>query len=195
MRNISMFVEDQAHYEFLKALIHRLAGEYGVAIKLDWQNARRGHGMVIHELRQYLRDLYRGRSSWPDLVIVATDANCKNLNVRTKEVTDVTNKAGARIICAVPDPHIERWLLLDSTAFKEVFGLGCNAPDKKCERARYKNQLMDCIIQAGIVPNLGGIEYADDIVRAMDLNRAGQADASLARLLNELRAVFQEWRQ
>ena len=195
MRNISMFVEDQAHYEFLKALIHRLAEEYGVAIKLDWQNARRGHGMVIRELHQYLRDLYRGRSTWPDLVIVATDANCKRLNERIKEVTDVTNKVSARIVCAVPNPHIERWLLLDSAAFKEVFGRGCDAPDQKCERARYKRKLVDCILKADIVPNLGGIEYADEIVLAMDLNRAGQADASLARLLNELRAVFQEWRQ
>ena len=79
-----------------------------------------GHGMVIKELRQYLRDLYRGRSRWPDLVIVATDANCKGLNARTKEMTEVTNKVGVRVVCAVPNPHIERWLLLDSTAFKKV---------------------------------------------------------------------------
>lgn len=65
MRNISMFVEDQAHYEFLKALLERLAREYDIRINLDWQNVRRGHGKVMRELRQYLRDLYRGRSAWP----------------------------------------------------------------------------------------------------------------------------------
>lgn len=195
MRNISMFVEDQAHYEFLNALLQRLAEQYGIEIEMDWQNARHGHGKVINELRQYLRDLGRGRLNWPDLVIVATDANCKGLKERLREITDVTNKAEARIVCAVPVPHIERWLLLDSSAFKHVFGRGCDAPDQKCERARYKKQLIDSIVKVGIIPNFGGIEYADEIVLAMDLNRAGQADASLARLLNELQAVFQEWRQ
>ncbi|MCP4493905.1 MAG: DUF4276 family protein [Gammaproteobacteria bacterium] len=195
MRNISMFVEDHAHYEFFKALLQRLAREYGLEIQLDWQNVRRGHGKVIRELRQYLRDLYRGKSGWPDLVIVATDANCKGLRERLREVTDVTNRAEARIVCAIPDPHIERWLLLDSSAFKHVFGRGCDAPDQKCERARYKKQLTECIVKAGIIPNFGGIEYMNEIVQAMDLDRAGRADTSLATLLSDLHAVFQEWRQ
>jgi len=190
-----MFVEDQAHYEFLKALLQRLSEEYDVTIRMDWQNVRRGHGMVIRELKQYLRDLYVGRSEWPDLMIVATDANCTGLNERTREVTDVTNKVGVRIICAVPDPHIERWLLLDSAAFKEVFGRGCGAPDKKCERSRYKEQLIDCIIKAGINPSLGGVEFIDEIVHAMNLEQAGRGDPSLGKLISDLRSVFKEWRQ
>ncbi len=57
MHEIALFVEDQAHYEFLKALIHRLEREHSIEVELTWQNVRRGHGMVIRELRQYLRDL------------------------------------------------------------------------------------------------------------------------------------------
>ncbi|MCP4698618.1 MAG: hypothetical protein GY862_17465 [Gammaproteobacteria bacterium] len=181
--------------EFLKVLLQRLAGKYGVESKLDWQNARRGHGMVIRELSQYLRDLHRGRHGFPDLVIAATDANCKGLTARTKEVTDVANKAGVHIVCAVPDPHIERWLLLDSAAFKQVFGRGCDAPDQKCERGRYKKQLIDNIIETGIIPNFGGIEYTDEIVGAMDLDRVGRTDTSFGKLLYDLQAVFQRWRQ
>ena len=49
MRNISMFVEDQAHYEFLKALLSRLAEKYDVLIDMEWKNVRRGHGKVISE--------------------------------------------------------------------------------------------------------------------------------------------------
>ena len=194
MRRVSLFVEDQAHYEFLNALLLRLAGEYGIGVRLDWRNARRGHGMVIRELRQYLRDLLREREDLPDLVVVATDANCKGMNERIREVAAAGGRGGPRLVCAVPDPHIERWLLLDSAAFKQVFGRGCDPPDRKCERARYKKKLLDSIVAAGIVPALGGMEYADEIVRAMDLARAGRADQSLARLLDELRAVFRQWR-
>ena len=195
MHKVAMFVEDQAHYEFLKALLQRLGNNNGTPLDLQWRNARHGHGKVIRELQQYIRDLGRDRQALPDLVVVAIDANCKGLNKRTKEVREITDRIGIHVICAIPDPHIERWLLLDSSAFKTVFGRGCTAPDRKCERGRYKKQLCDNIVEAGIFPNLGGIEYADEIVQAMDLERAAQADHSLARLLSDLRSVFHKWRR
>ncbi|WP_343424444.1 hypothetical protein [Candidatus Amarolinea dominans] len=99
-----------------------------------------------------------------------------------------------RVICAVPDPHVERWLLVDSAAFKAVLGRGCAAPDQKCERARYKRLLIEAIRQAGITPNLGGIEFAADIVAAMDLGQASRLDPSLQRFLDEMNGVFREWR-
>lgn len=150
MRRIALFVEDHAHQQFIGALIQRLADEHGIPAKLDWKNVRRGHGAVIKELKQYLRDLYQDPGGLPDLVVVATDANCKGLAERTRAVNVVTEKVGVRIVCAVPDPHIERWLLLDSAAFKSVFGRGCNAPDQKCERTRYKKNFSPsyCLIAA-----------------------------------------------
>ncbi|MEI6414715.1 MAG: hypothetical protein WCP34_10720 [Pseudomonadota bacterium] len=195
MPEIALFVEDHAHYLFLKALIHRLSVEYQQEVNLDWRNARRGHGMVIKELHQYLRDLRRGRNSFPDRLIVATDANCQGLMNRLREITDITQSVGIPTICAVPDPHIERWLLLDSSAFKQVFGKGCDMPDKKCERGRYKRKLVDAIRASGIDPNLGGIEFTDDIVNAMDLDSSANVDASFQRLLDELRAMFREWQR
>lgn len=193
MRKIALFVEDFAHKEFLAALLQRLAAEYGVTVHLDWRNARRGHGAVVTELRQFLRDLQWGRDALPDLVVVATDANCKGLVERMRQITEVTGKVDVPAVCAVPDPHIERWLLVDSAAFKTVFGRGCNAPDQKCERMRYKKMLIDAIRASGVTPSLGGIEFADDIVAAMDLTRAAAADASLSRLIEDLRAVFKVW--
>lgn len=193
MREIALFVEDFAHEEFLAALLQRLAAEYGVTVHLDWRNARRGHGAVVTELKQFLRDLQRGRDALPDLVVVATDANCKGLVERMRQITEVTGKVDVPAVCAVPDPHIERWLLVDSAAFKTVFGRGCNAPDQKCERMRYKKMLIDAIRASGVTPSLGGIEFADDIVAAMDLTRAAAADASLSRLIEDLRAVFKVW--
>jgi hypothetical protein len=105
-----------------------------------------------------------------------------------KEIREVTDATAARVICAVPDPHIERWLLVDSAAFKSVLGRGCAAPDQKCEKARYKRLLIEAIRQAGIIPNLGGIEFAADIVAAMNLARASRLDPSLKPFLDEMMA-------
>jgi len=193
MREVALFVEDFAHEQFLSALLKRLAAEYGVPVKLDWRNARRGHGAVIRELKQFMRDLQLGRDGLPDLVVVATDANCKGLVQRTREIKEVTDKVTVGTVCAVPAPHIERWLLVDSVAFKAVFGRGCDAPDEKCERARYKKMLIDAIRKTGITPSLGGFEFAEDLVNAMDLDRAAGNDPSLGRLLADLRAAFKGW--
>lgn len=195
MREIALFVEDFAHKEFLAGLLHRLSDEYNVAIRLDWRNVRRGHGAVLYELKQFLRDLQRKRAALPDLVIVATDANCMGLSERLKQIGELTSKVKTPSICAIPDPHLERWLQLDSKAFKSVLGRGCSAPDHKCEKARFKKMLIDAVLSSGVTPGLGGIEFARDIVQAMDLDRAGKADASFARLLKKLRDNFNAWRK
>jgi len=194
MREIALFVEDFAHQAFLQALLQRLADEYGVGIQLDWRNALHGHGAVVKELKRFLRDLQRDRDTLPDLVVVATDANCKGWLERQREITEVTTKINVPMVCAVPDPHIERWLLVDSAAFKSVFGRGCNPPDLKCERARYKKMLVDSIRASGIIPSLGGIEFAEDIVMTMNLDRVTTTDTSLKKLIEELRNIFQVWR-
>ena len=84
---------------------------------------------------------------------------------------------------AIPDPHIERWLLVDSAAFKAVLGVGCEAPDPKCQRDRYKRLLREAIQKAGINPSLGGIEYAADIVAEMDFTHVPHPDESLAKFI------------
>lgn len=193
MREIALFVEDHAHHLFLKALISRLTSEYEIQVILNWRNVRRGHGAVIKELKQYVRDLHRDHAGLPDLVIVATDANCKGMKERMNEIAAATKEELIDIVCAIPDPHIERWLLLDSAAFKTVFGRGCIAPDFKCERARYKKLLIEAIMATGITPSLGGIEFAGDIVHKMDLLRVGRMDSSLGHLLEELQAIFRKW--
>lgn len=195
MRRIALFVEDYAHQQFLGALLQRLAEENGISIKPDWRNARRGNGAVVNEFRQYLRDLTKQGGARPDLVVAATDANCKGMRERKSALHNVTQQTDLKIVLAVPDPHIERWLLVDSGAFKKVFGRGCNAPDHKCERARYKKMLIDAIRESGITPSLGGIEYAEDIVKEMELDQAARNDASLQQLLEELKAVFRDWHQ
>ena len=51
MREIALFVEDYAHQQVIGALVQRLAGDADIAVRLDWRNARHGHGKVVQELK------------------------------------------------------------------------------------------------------------------------------------------------
>lgn len=195
MHNISLFVEDRAHENFLTALIQRLADEYNVKIDIKASSVRGGHGKVITELRQYLRDLQHYKEGLPDLVIVGTDGNREGFSERKKAIDQVTSNFTGLVICAIPEPHIERWLLLDSAAFKTVLGKGCQAPDQKFEKDRYKKLLIEAVLEAGLMPILGGIEHAVDIVNAMDFQRVAQSDRSFRRFLKALQHRFGTWQQ
>ena len=195
MRNINLFVEDEAHEIFLMALIQRLANTHNIEINITASNVRGGHGKVITELRQYKRDLQRNQEDLPDLIIVGTDSNCKGLSEREAEINQITSDFGNLIITMIPEPHIERWLLLDSEAFKTVFGRGCPVPDQKCERGRYKNMLLNAIYQATMVSPLDAIERVDELVNEMDLQRMAQSDRSIQRFFSTLQRQFRTWQQ
>ena len=103
MREIVLFVEDFAHRQVIGALVRLLAGELDLDVRLDWRSARRGYGRVVREFNDYLRDLGRQGGPSPDLIIVATDANCKGLNERIREFGEP--EAPAPMILAIPDPR------------------------------------------------------------------------------------------
>ena len=166
----------------------RLAREAGVAIRVEWRNASRGHAHVVSELDRYLRDLKK-QGGFPDFLVVATDANCKGFVERSRQISQKTSPV--RVVMAVPDPHIERWLLLDGAAFKAVLGQGCQAPDQKCARDRYKGLLARAVKDAGeIVPGFGGIEFAEDIIENMDIARVCKNDASINKFVDEFRSAL-----
>ena len=196
MREIALFVEDLAHQLIIGALTQRLAAAHGIPVRLDWISAQGGHGRVIQGLRAYVRDLARNDSPVPDLIIVATDANCSGHNQRIREIGGAMGSDALLppLIPAVPDPHIERWLLLDGAAFSRVLGQGCDAPEQKCSRDLYKQRLTDAILATGTEPTLGGIEFAEDIMREMDIERAMRADHSLQLFLDSLDTQFRQWR-
>ena len=190
MREIALFVEDDAHRQIVGPLVKRIADEQAAAIRLNWRSAVRGHGRVVQELRNYLHDLERHGEPWPDLMVVATDANCAGFNDRAKEIGRHAGEPPVHVVLAIPDPHVERWLLLDGAAFKAAVGQGCNAPDRKCNRAQYKQRLIEAVHNAGVTPILGGLEYAEDIIQHMNLDRAARADRAFARFVDELRTAF-----
>jgi len=193
MLRIILFVEDYGHEVFIASLIERLAREQGISVKIIRRSVRGGHGKVLTEFKIFLRYLEKAREGLPDLFIVATDANCKGYAERKKEIDKIAVEYKIFTLYAIPEPHIERWLLLDSAAFKSAVGKGCKAPDKKCSRDRYKKFLLEAMQNAGIVPPLGGMEYAKDIVDAMNLQRMERANASFGKFLKELKQIFKEW--
>ena len=57
MHNISLFVEDTVHEDFLVALVQRVANAYNIEIDIKVSSVRDGHEKVITELKQYQQDL------------------------------------------------------------------------------------------------------------------------------------------
>ena len=190
-RRIALFLEDNAHEQVIGALVRRIAEENKVKVRLEYRNATGGRSMVMQSFRNFLRNLERQKAPWPDLLVVATDTNCKGISERADEFKVV--ETPFPVILALPDPHIERWLLLDGHAFRQVFGKGCQAPDHKCERLRYKEKLRVAIRATGIEALLGGTEYAEDIVRNMNLSQVASMDKSFGRFLSELKNVIRRW--
>jgi hypothetical protein len=125
----------------------------------------------------------------PDILIVAIDANCKDLNPARKEIHGMLTplfRDSAAIAC--PDPHVERWYIADPESFRKVVGVTPSCKRKKCQRDYYKHILAQAVAKAGHTPTLGGIEFARELVLAMDLDRAAKSDRSLKLFLEELRS-------
>ncbi len=192
MREIALFVEDYAHRLVIGTLLQRLSDEASVRVNLNWRSAVGGHSKVVGKFRDYLQDLDR-EGGLPDLIVVATDANCYGLNDRSRQILETAMSVPDVediLIMAIPDPHVERWLLLDGEAFNTVFGRGCDAPDLKCNRDEYKRRLSHAIRKTGVTPSLGGIEFAEDVMQNMNIQRAMQADRSLERFVRDVRQAF-----
>lgn len=195
MRNVTLFCEDTGHKDFLSSLINRFADTYGIPVEVEALSSTGGHGRMLADLQTYINDL-RAFGGIPDLIVVARDSNCRGTTQTQSEIMGCLDDYSDFAILAIPNPHVERWLLLDSAAFKTVFGSGCDAPDEKCDRGRYKRILAESIRSAADVnPALGGLEYTADIVNAMDLDRMVTADDSLGALLQDLRQQFGTWQR
>lgn len=196
MRKIALFVEDQGHRRIIGALVERLAKDHDIGVQLNWNSTRHGHGKVASELKDFLQGVNQHSDELPDLIIVAADANCKGLNVRERELRDIGEpNAPDRMIYAIPDPHVERWLLLDGAAFRAALGKGCDAPDQKCDRDRYKMLLSDAVTASGKSARIGGLEHAEKIIQRIDIDRASHTDKSLKRFVDALQSTFRSWQQ
>jgi len=190
---VGYFLEDIGQEHFLKALVKRVARQVGLASDVvhDVRNATGGRGVVLDELRRFLRDVSRERERPFDLLIVAIDGDCRGYQERRNEIQSIVTQSGyaGPVICAVPDPHIERWYLADPRGLQRAFDTDVvpQVPPYKCERGRYKRALRDFIRQTGITAPLGGLEYGADVAASLDLYAVDRVDAGFRHFIEDLR--------
>ena len=184
---IDLFAEDRAHEEFLKAMLHRIARQESKTLALHVRSARGGHGRALDELALYQQSVLRLPETFrvPDLLCIAIDADCQRFAGMRKQIEAKLRPPFAdRAVIACPDPHIERWYLADPDSFQQAIGGRPELGRKKCERGFYKAALAKAVRDGGHPPTLGGIEFAREIVEAMDFFRAGKAEGSLKHFLD-----------
>ena len=182
MCKITLFCEDSFHEKFIDAMVRRFNQDYGVPAELAILSSRGGLPQMHHEFKEFLRDLDRQRQRVPDAIVVVLDANCLGYNERKRLMDSELNhypQFQDLVLYAIPDPHIERWVLTDPAAFQHVFGHGCTLPAIKCAKDEYKKLLRKEIRESGIDAPLGGEEFAEDVVMAMNLNQVQAREASL----------------
>ncbi len=197
---IIYFLEDRAQEGFIRALVERVAKEDGIpsdGLKHSVRSARRG-SRVIAEFRNFLKDSRRVGSSGADLIVVSIDGNCKGHNDRVKQLSKYLRPADwfqSRILYAVPDPHIERWYLMDQKAVRDGIGLTKppEMPPYKCKKGHYKQILNQALRQAGIQSLLGGPEYAEKIIgNISDLKLFAEKNTGLEKFIQDLRKGFRQ---
>jgi len=192
---IGYFLEDIGQERFLEALVNRVAREVGLPsrrLRHEVRNATGGRGVVLDELRRFLRDVNHERECLFTLLVVAIDGDCHGYRERRDEIRTIVEQSGypGLVICAVPNPHIERWYLADPRGLQQVLEVSSipEVPSYKCERGRYKQALRDAIRETGIIAPLGGLEYGPDIAEVLDLYTVGKVDAGFKHFLDELQA-------
>ena len=196
MRRLIAFVEDEGHRVVIGAVVRRMSESMNVPVDLVFRTSRGGHGRVLRELREYARVLRDTRATDADCLLVATDANCRGPNEKMREINEVLEGVALSRVYAIPDPHVERWLLLDAGALSRVFdhNVDVTVPDK-CERDIYKNRLMQVVEKAGLEPLAGGLEFAENIIAEYDLMRTAWSDSAFGVFLAQLRAFLNRIRE
>jgi hypothetical protein len=196
MREITLFCEDSFHEKFIGAMVRRFGKDYRVAVTSRALSSRGGLTRMHYEFKEFVRDVSR-QQRLPGSMIVVADANCLGHNGRKDLLNAVIEpfpEFRQLVSYAIPDPHIERWMLVDPKAFRTVFGRGCTLPAIKCSKNEYKILLRREIRESGIEAPLGGEEFAEDIVNAMNLGHAEANEPSLGLFLKGLKAQFNLWR-
>jgi len=192
-RRVAFFLEDSAQEAIIPPLFSRLAAEEGCeASQFDFQVLSARGGGSLSAFRQFLKDARRRGHLNADLLIVAVDANCKGFTVRRDLVLKAAGKTPPyrEIITAIPDPHVERWFLLDMAALSNAAGapIASSVPAYKCEKNHYKTLLRQAFTDSGIAPPLGGLEYGPLVAKGMDLFAAAKQDLGLADYVERTRA-------
>jgi hypothetical protein len=187
---VRIFVEDIAQETIIKRIFIRLCEENGLdSNRLDVEVPYSKGGGSIKAMSDYLKDF--GEDNAGDCFVLGSDGNCKGFtkkrnmlekNVKQSHLLDKT-------IFAIPDPHIERWYLVDENALSNAVGerVAGNPPGHKCDKGFYKNLLKSSISKTGVIPMQGGAEFGADVGNLMDFYKAGKQDQGLKYFVESVR--------
>lgn len=191
---IDLYCEDRGHELFARALLERMARETGLRVAIRTVSGRGGHGQAMTEFKGWQRMVSaRGGIGHeiPDLLVLLIDSNCSDWNEAHRDLArTVDSGLFPRCVLGCPEPHIERWCLADPVAVQEVLGVAPPPDPGKCERSVYKQLLRDTIRSAGQPILTSEMEYAPDLVAAMDLFRAGKNQRSLKSFVEAVRSAL-----
>ncbi len=95
-----------------------------------------------------------------------------------------------RGVAGCPDPHVERWLIADVTAFHGVVGVPAPVVPSKAGKGGYKAALKAAIRDAGHLALTDPMEFSTDVVEKMNLHRVEKDVRCLGHFISELRAAL-----
>jgi hypothetical protein len=202
-RRVAFFLEDAAQEAIIPEIFLRVTEKEGFSpLQFDCRILNAKGGSSIPSFRGFLNDAAKQSNLKADLLIVGSDANCKGFAERRETIFAVAAKSPHfsqifhEIVTAIPDPHIERWYLLDLRAITKASGVSLNVstPAYKCDKNHYKTLLRHAFRGTDVTPPLGGIEYGPIIAKSMNLYNAAKADPGLADYVDSTRAWLKRQR-
>lgn len=188
---ILFFLEDSAQEALIPNLVQRLIAEEEKNpqdYELKVLSARGGGS--IRAYKEFINGVKQRKTPAADVLVVGSDGNCNGFAKRRTQLNAAAKDVPySTIITAIPDPHIERWYLLDNKALADAAGVPVQAvpPAAKCDKGHYKKLLKDTFAQHNLSPPLGGAEYGPRIAATMDLYAVGIADHALKDFLDQMR--------
>lgn len=191
------FLEDSAQEALIPNLVRRLIADEGKNpqdYELKVLSARGGGS--IRAYKEFIKSVKKHKAPAADVLIVGSDGNCNGFAKRRSQLNDAAKDVPySAIVTAIPDPHIERWYLLDNQALAHAAGVPVQAtpPATKCDKGHYKKLLKDIFAQHNLIPPLGGVEYGPSIAATMDLYAAGVADHAFRDFTDQVRNWLKQY--
>lgn len=196
--NIFFFLEDTAQESFIPAMVERLIRDEEKELNdyhLQILSARGGGS--IRAYKDFLKQAKKRRNLDADVLIVGSDGNCNGFVKRKQQLLAASKGMSyPEVISAVPDPHIERWYLLDGQALADAAEVPVQvvSPTVKCDKNHYKNLLKKAFTDQGVIPMMGGAEYGAIVAKSMDIYNAGIVDHSLRDFIDQVRSWLKRQR-
>ena len=194
--SVAFFLEDIGQEAIIPPLFRRVAAEEGMQPdQLECQVLHSRRGGSVAAFAKFLKDAKKSRIVSANLLVVGWDGNCKGFaNRRDQILAKATGSPFAEVIAAVPDPHVERWYLLDIPALSNAAGvhIALSQVPVKCEKNLYKTLLRQAFDNTEVTPPLGGIEYGERVAERMNLYAAAKQDHGLADFIDKARAWLRQ---